>query len=141
MKKIEDYKRFGLDYCNEKVKIKENKDRSIESGRVKILDCGCVVLDGNKLEEPCDLHCDIDALKNAKLKEIQNECENIIYDKYPIHKQNNIGIFGTDEERNNFKNYKEKITGQYHSFVEQVNKLKKVENIKDFSFEFQLKGE
>ena len=49
-KNIEDYKRFGIDYWDEKVVIKENEDGSIESGRVKILSCGCVYLDSNRLE-------------------------------------------------------------------------------------------
>jgi hypothetical protein len=64
MKNFEDYKRFGLDYFNDEIKIKENEDGSRECGFVKILGCGCVYAH-NVLQEPCEKDIDI---QKEKLK-------------------------------------------------------------------------
>lgn len=51
-KKLEDYKRFGLD-------------------RVTIRECGCVYLDGDtRLEEPCNTHCDLPKEKINKINSL-----------------------------------------------------------------------
>ena len=112
------------------------------------LECGCEYkLKGENSRiriKSCEEHkpkMDIEKEKENIKKQIQAECERLILEKYPLHRQRNIGIFGTNEERQEFENYTKSITSQFHSFNSQVDKIKTEKTIKEYSFEFKEKGE
>jgi hypothetical protein len=111
-----------------------------------ICDCGCIFKKdtcdiGISYSDKflCELHTpkiDIEDEKGNIKKQIKSECEKLIYAKYPEYKQRNIGIFGTDVERLEFKEYKENITAQFDNFVSQVDIITTEQEIKEYSFEF-----
>jgi len=121
MKNFEDYKRFGLDYFNDKIKI-ETSEGYRKSGRVKILDCGCVYLDDMCLEEPCIKHIDIE--KEKCLLENQAKAELEKLDLKSLRRMEELLM--ADEEVVASKNIlREKIKN-----IRNVKTLKNLEDLK-----------
>ena len=44
---------------------------------------------------------------------LKQELENKFYSVYPLYKQCNIAIYGTEEERQTFKNFHDDLVGEY----------------------------
>ena len=51
-------------------------------------------------------------IEEQKLK-LKEELENNFYNMYPLHKQCNIAIYGTEEERKEFKEFHDKLVKEY----------------------------
>lgn len=71
----------------------------------------------------------LEEIKEKKLKELKTDVENYIYSVYPIYKQNNIAIFGTEEERQKFKEFHDAITSQYNEMVDKVKNCRSVKSL------------
>ena len=71
----------------------------------------------------------LEEVKEKKLKELKKDIEDYIYSIYPLYKQNNIAIFGTDEERQKFKEFHNTITSQYNEMVDKVKSCKSVKSL------------
>jgi hypothetical protein len=59
--------------------------------------------------------------KKEIIFEREKKLENLFYREYPLHKQNNIGIYGTEEERLTFKNFHDAKVVVFDNFVALVN--------------------
>ena len=71
----------------------------------------------------------LEEAKEKKLKELKKDVENYIYSIYPLYKQNNIAIFGTDEERQKFKEFHNTTTSWYNEVVDKVKSCKSVKSL------------
>ena len=67
---------------------------------------------------------DEEEIKKIKLAELRMEVEEYFYKHYPVYKQNNIAIFGTEEEKLEFKNFHDKVVAEYDEKVKSVNEGK-----------------
>jgi hypothetical protein len=67
--------------------------------------------------------------KKLKLEELRKNNEEYIYSVYPEYKQRNIGIYGTEEERENFRVFKENQILWYDEKVGEINECETVEEI------------
>lgn len=61
--------------------------------------------------------------KNCKLNDLKKEFEDKFYLEYPLYKQNNIAIFGTEEEKKKFKKFYDEIIKEYEARKEKINNL------------------
>lgn len=71
----------------------------------------------------------ITLLKNYKVDELRKNIENYFYTNYPIYKQNNIAIFGTEEEKEEFKKFHDDVVGIYDLKVRQINEVETEEQL------------
>jgi hypothetical protein len=71
----------------------------------------------------------LNELKQIKLDELRWNNENYILSTYPEHRQRNIGIFGTDEERNAFKSFKDNQIACYDGKIEEINNCENSEEL------------
>ncbi|MDR0571941.1 MAG: hypothetical protein LBG48_03780 [Rickettsiales bacterium] len=71
----------------------------------------------------------LDELKQIKLDELKENNESYILSIYPEYRQRNIGIFGTEEERNEFKDFKDSQVGWYDSKIEEINECETLEDL------------
>jgi hypothetical protein len=71
----------------------------------------------------------LDELKQIKLDELRWNNENYILSNYPEHKQRNIGIFGTEEERNSFKIFKDNQIAWYDGKIKEINDCETLEEL------------
>lgn len=94
-----------------------------------------IVVDKGDYYESEDPDGDIDELRNRLLTQLKSNVENYIYNNYPLHRQNNIAIYGTDEERQRFKIFKEYNTNIYHKKVDEINKAKNLKELKKINIE------
>lgn len=83
-------------------------------------------------EEPIN----IDQLKQQKLLELKTNLESFFYSKYPIYRQNNLAIYGTEEERQEFKRFHDDLVSQYDFIVDEINNEEDIERLKKFKTEF-----
>jgi len=136
MKNFEDYKKYGLNYIDDEIKIIEGNG-FIKSGRVKILDCGCVYVDNN-LEEVCNLHKNLEYEKLKKINEIKNATREIILNKYSEKQQLNIltGVIGTGTEKTTCKNFISDKIMQGQNFQDKINSITTIEELNNFKYEF-----
>lgn len=51
--------------------------------------------------------------KNARLLEVKHVVEEKIYNKYPLFKQCNIAIYGSNEEKDEFKKFHDEKVAEY----------------------------
>ena len=65
--------------------------------------------------------------KKQKIDILKKTIESIFYLKYPLYKQNNIAIFGTEEEKNDFKKFYEETIKKYELEKEKINNLTSIE--------------
>ena len=70
--------------------------------------------------------------KNNKIKELKEKTNKIFYNTYPLHRQCNIAIFGTDEEREEFKAFHAVESKKYDEILKNINSCETVEEV--FSF-------
>lgn len=63
---------------------------------------------------------DPDKIKEIKKQELKKEVEEKFYSEYPLYKQCNIAIFGTEEERKKFKNFHDKLVSEYDKKLEML---------------------
>ncbi len=68
-------------------------------------------------------------LKNYKIDELRKNIENYFYTNYPIYKQNNIAIFGTEEEKEEFKKFHDDVVSIYDLKVRQINEVETEEQL------------
>ena len=57
-----------------------------------------------------------------KKQELKQELENQFYTEYPLYKQCNIAIYGTEEERQKFKDFHDKLVEEYDKKIIELNK-------------------
>lgn len=57
-----------------------------------------------------------------KKQELKQELENQFYTEYPLYKQCNIAIYGTEEERQKFKEFHDKLVEEYDKKIIELNK-------------------
>ena len=74
----------------------------------------------NKIKENLKIQKEYN--KQARLLEAKSNIEKEIYEKYPLFKQCNIAIYGTDEEKINFKNFHDEKVKKYDSIVAEILK-------------------
>jgi hypothetical protein len=67
--------------------------------------------------------------KEMKLRELKYDLEKYIYSVYPKHKQRNMGIYGTEEEREAFKQFKEECAALYDENVEKISNCKSLSSL------------
>lgn len=60
---------------------------------------------------------DIDKQK----QQLRQELENTFYNTYPLYKQCNIAIYGTEEERKEFKEFHDEVVGEYDKKIEEID--------------------
>lgn len=63
---------------------------------------------------------DKEEIKKMKLAELKREVEERFYKTYPLYRQNNIAIFGTDEEKREFKEFHDRVVAEYDEKVKEV---------------------
>lgn len=64
---------------------------------------------------------DKNEIKQIKLAKLKKEVEDCFYKTYPLYKQNNIAIFGTNEEKMEFKEFHDRVVAEYDEKVRAVN--------------------
>ena len=57
-----------------------------------------------------------------KKQKLKQKLENQFYKEYPLYKQCNIAIYGTEEERQKFKNFHDKLVEEYDKKIIELNK-------------------
>lgn len=60
--------------------------------------------------------------KQSRLLEAKSNIEKEIYEEYPLFRQCNIAIYGTDEEKRSFKNFHDEKVKKYDSIVAEILK-------------------
>ncbi len=60
-------------------------------------------------------------IKSKKIEELTEKTKKIFYDKYPIHKQYNIAIYGTTKEREEFKKFHNIEVDKYDKLIDNIN--------------------
>lgn len=78
----------------------------------------------------------LEELKQKKLVLLEKNIEHAFYSVYPLHKQNNIGIFGTDEEREQFKVFHTTLVTEYDNRVLAVNNATSKEELDLIKIDF-----
>ena len=68
-------------------------------------------------------------LKVIKLDTLKDNTINFFYTYYPLHRQNNLAIFGTEEEKLKFKEFHDTIANVYDLKVRQIEKAETVEQL------------
>jgi hypothetical protein len=66
----------------------------------------------------------LDSKKHRLIADRKVELENLFYDKYPLHKQNNLAIFGTLKEKNDFKKFYYDRVNEFDEFEARVNECR-----------------
>ena len=56
-----------------------------------------------------------------KKQELKQELEQQFYKEYPLYKQCNIAIYGTEEERQQFKEFHDKLVEEYDKKIIKLN--------------------
>ena len=56
-----------------------------------------------------------------KKQELKQELEQQFYKEYPLYKQCNIAIYGTEEERQKFKEFHDELVEQYDKKLVELN--------------------
>jgi len=69
--------------------------------------------------------------KQNKINEIKERTKQIFYTEYPLHRQNNIAIFGTDEEKLAFKTFYDEKIEVYRQQIAQIQSATDIEEIKN----------
>ena len=67
---------------------------------------------------------DEDEVRNLKLAKLKREVEQYFYKHYPVYKQNNIAIFGTEKEKLEFKEFHDRVVAEYDEKVKAVSNNK-----------------
>ena len=55
--------------------------------------------------------------KEEQKQQLRQELENTFYETYPLYKQCNIAIYGTEEERQAFKEFHDKLVAKYDAEI------------------------
>ena len=64
---------------------------------------------------------DLSEIKELKKQKLKKEIEEKFYVEYPIYKQCNIAIFGTEEERQKFKEFHDVLVSEYDKKLEMID--------------------
>ncbi len=114
--KFSDYAEF-VSYCNQNNLIIEDKGDFFEATEYQIT---------------------LENLKNSKLDLLKYNVENFFYINYPIYKQNNIAIFGSEEEKSNFKNFHDKVVNKYNNIAYSINNSRNKEELNNIDINFKI---
>ena len=60
--------------------------------------------------------------KQSRLLEAKSNIEKEIYEEYPLFRQCNIAIYGTDEEKKNFKIFHDEKIKKYNEIIAEILK-------------------
>ncbi|MDR2777457.1 MAG: hypothetical protein LBB24_01655 [Rickettsiales bacterium] len=71
-------------------------------------------------------------LKERIIFEKQTELERLFYDNYPLHKQCNIGVYGTEEERTAFMEFHNTNVSEFDLFTSQVEGCSTIEELQTY---------
>ncbi len=71
----------------------------------------------------------LDDTKKEKLNSLKINVENYFYNNYPQYKQNNIAIFGTEEEKEEFKKFHSSTVYIYDYLIKQINEAETEEQL------------
>ena len=63
------------------------------------------------------------ATAEEQKQQLKEELENTFYNTYPLYKQCNIAIYGTEEERKEFKEFHDKVVGEYDEKVKELDNV------------------
>ena len=74
--------------------------------------------------------------KEEKLLELKKNIEKIFYDTYSQSKQNNIAIYGTIEEKQEFKDFHDRQVALYDEKVIEIESCKSLENLNNIVITF-----
>ncbi len=88
--------------------------------------------------EAVEYQITLENLKNNKLDLLKYNVENFFYINYPIYKQNNIAIFGSDEEKSNFKNFHDMVVNKYDNIVYSINNSQDKEELNNIDINFKI---
>ncbi len=102
-----EYAEFAV-YCNENNLTIEDKNKYLEAVKHKIT---------------------FEKLKQYKKNILKINVENYFYNNYPQYKQNNIAIFGTEEEKEEFKKFHSSTVYIYDYLIKQINEAETEEQL------------
>lgn len=68
-------------------------------------------------------------VKERTLSRARQEVSQVIYSKYPTYKQDNLAIYGTETEKQAFKEFKEARVAIYDELVQQINNCNTVKEL------------
>ena len=68
-----------------------------------------------------------DLPETTKETNLKAELENKFYEVYPLYKQCNIAIYGTEEERQQFKEFHDRIVGEYDEKIKELKNANQTE--------------
>lgn len=74
----------------------------------------------DKLIEQC-YEIYFEKIKNDKIERLLENTKKRFYDIYPLHRQCNIAIFGTDEEKAEFRKFHSSEARKYDEILEKIN--------------------
>lgn len=69
---------------------------------------------------------------------LKKNIENTFYTYYPLYRQNNIAIFGTEEEKLKFKEFHDDTAKIYDEKVEAIEKAETIEDLEKVNIEIEL---
>ncbi len=80
----------------------------------------------------------LENLKNDKFDLLKNNVENYFYKNYPLYKQNNIAIFGSNEEKQNFKNFYDLVVNKYNEIICNIKNCQNNEELENINLNFEV---
>lgn len=80
-----------------------------------------VEVDGRYYLKGFEPEADLNKIKELKKIELKKEVEEKFYAEYPLYKQCNIAIFGTEEERQKFKEFHDVLASEYDRKLEIID--------------------
>ncbi len=72
----------------------------------------------------------LEDIKYNKIEELMENTKKIFYEKYPLHKQCNIAIFGTEEEKEGFKKFHDEEVAKHDERLEAINSCDNLEQLR-----------
>lgn len=81
---------------------------------------------------------DMSELKKEKKDILTKNIELAIYGEYPQYRQNNIAIFGTKEEKQEFKDFYELMVNEFKNRITAVDKVKSINSLEKIDNNFDI---
>ena len=64
---------------------------------------------------------DLNKIKELEKQKLKKEIEEKFYAEYPLYRQCNIAIFGTEEEKQKFKEFHDALASKYNEKLEMID--------------------
>jgi hypothetical protein len=73
--------------------------------------------------------------KKRTILEAKRKLEDLFYSQYPPHRQNNIALFGTEEQKSQFKTFHDEEVKKFDEFETKVNGCQTVGELEGLKME------